>query len=771
MKAPVRRPNAQGVALAALALLVLATFAEALLPSRVFFERDIHAYWYPQRAALRAAVAEGSVPLWNPWVGFGAPFLADASAQIAYPPTWLVWPLPLPLQFEVFAVGHALVAAAGAFALARRLGLGAVAAGVAGLGYALAGPLLSALGLYHHFAGAALMPWVLWALQGLLERPGPARALVLGVVSAGQVLAGSGDLVLMTALLALGPVLLALGRRPRRAELLALARGLALASVLALGIGAVQWLPTLERALHGFRASQDLRTHAYWSLHPRSLVDLAVPRLVSDAALSPAERENLFEGREPLLANIYVGVVTLALAVLALVLRQPRAGPLALALAAFLVASLGRHTPLYAWLLEVPGLSLLRYPQKYLLPASLCLALLAASGAAAFLREWTDADRRRSRALGAGLLALALVLVAVAWPASSDQAAEPLGALKLLRSALLLALVAFFLWRRGASVSATPVLTAALLLVGALDLVAVGRGTNAVAPAALYDHRPGVLERLAGAPGRLHAAAESGACLAPGDGPAGWERSWVAALGFLDTLRPPAGVRWGLRGSYDGEFTGLGPRWAASLTAAVHARLGTPAGLRLLQLGGVEHVLFLGHGVPAGLERLETFATPLSCPLQLLRVPGALPAAFVADRERPETGDPLVTLLDPAFDPRSEVVLSGAGSAPGTGAANGIARIVSRTTDTLAVEAELAAPGVLVVNEAFDEGWRADVDGRAERVLRANGLFRAVRLAAGRHRVRFRYRPPSATAGAALSGVGAVTALALLLSLRRGARD
>jgi hypothetical protein len=766
MSEPLGWASPRGLALGGLALAVLATFAEALPSSRTFFERDIHAYWYAHRAALRSAIAEGAVPLWNPWVGFGAPFLADASSELAYPLTWLALPLPLSFQFDLFAVAHGLLAAAGAFVLARRVGLAALPGAVAGGSYALAGPLLSALGLYHHFAGAAWLPWVLWALEGLLRRPSRGRALALGGVSACQILAGSGDLVLMTALMALGRVLLELGRRPGRAALTALARGLALAAALALGIGAVQWLPTVERAVHGHRAAQDLRTRAYWSLHPRSLVDLVVPRLVSQADLSPAERELLFEGREPLLSCIYVGVVTMALAGLALTLREPPSVPLAAGLAAFTVTSLGRHTPLYAWLVEVPGFGLLRYPQKYLLPASLCLALLAAVGAAAFLRGWSASDRRRARGLAVALLLTACALVALTWPPVGGPAA-----LKLRRSALLLALASFFLWRRGGSDSASPALTAGLLLMGALDLVAVGRGTNPVAPALLYDHRPPVLERLRGTTGRIHAAAESAACLAPGTGPAGWESSWVAALGFLDTLRPPAGVRWGLRGSYDGEFTGLGPRWAAPLTETVHARLGTPEGLRLLQLGGVERVVFLGHGVPAGLERLETLETPLACPLQLLRVPTPLPPAFVVSRERPEAGDPLAALVDPLFDPRAEAVLAGAARAPGGEGGQGTARIVSRTTDTLEVEAELDVPGVLVVTEAFDEGWRAEVDGRAAEVVRANGLFRGVRLAAGRHRVRFRYRPAAALAGAAISGLGLVAAIALGVTQRRGERD
>ncbi len=754
---------------AALGALVLATFADALPASRVLFERDVHAYWHPQRAALRAAVAAGELPLWNPWVGFGAPFLADASAELAYPPTWLLLPLPLPLQFELVTIGHGLLASLGAAALARRLLHGWLPALAAGGAYALAGPVLSAASLYHHFAGAAFMPWVLWALEGLLRRTDRRSALVLGAWSAGQVLAGSGDLVLMTALVALLRVALHL-RATRGAGLAALLRPLALAAGLSLSLSAVQWLPTLERGVHGLRAAQDFRTRTYWSLHPASLVDLVVPRLVSGAPLPPSERGRLFEGREPLLSCLYLGVATLALGALALGLREPRAVPLAAGAGFFLLLSLGRHTPLYAALLELPGFALLRYPQKYLLPASLCLALLAALGAAALTRAWSDAERRRARVVAAALLALALLAV-VAGARLAEEAGGPLATLKLGRSALLAAVACLLLARRSASAAAQPRLAAAFLVLGGVDLVLVGRGTNPVAPAALYEQRPAVLDRLLAARGRVHAATESSACLAPGDGPAGFDPAAVAALGFLDTLRPPAGIRWGLRGSYDGEFTGLGPRFSAAFAEVVHTRIASEAAQRLLQLGGVEHVLYLGRTPPRGLEPVATFATTYACPLHLLRVPETLPDAYVASRELEEGSDALASVLAPGFDPRLEVVLAGGAPAAGALGSSASARVVSRGVSSLSLAADLAQPGVLVVTEAFDEGWSAEVNGRPAEVLRANGLFRAVRLGAGRHEVRFRYRPWSVRAGALLSGLGLGAVVLLAARLPRGVRD
>jgi hypothetical protein len=342
-----------------------------------------------------------------------------------------------------------------------------------------------------------------------------------------------------------------------------------------------------------------------------------------------------------------------------------------------------------------------------------------------------------------------------------------MAALKLGRSALLLSVAALLLFRRSRGAAAEPLAAVALVALGALDLVLVGRRTNPTAPAELYAHRPAVLDRIETDPGRLYASSAPG-CLAPGEARAGFDPLAVAALGFLDTLRPPSGIRFGLRGSYDGEFTGLGPRWTAAYTALVATELGSAEALRLLQLGGVSQVLFVGPQAPAGLEPVATQPSPYVCPLQLLRVPDPRPPAYVVERERVAQGDALAAVLDPGFDPTAEALLADAGAARAVvGRGGSSAQVVARTADTLDVAAEVGAPGVLVVTEAFDEGWYAEVDGRPAPVVRANGLFRAVRLDAGRHEVRFRYRPPAVLAGAAVSAAALLAAGWIAAAQRR----
>jgi uncharacterized membrane protein YfhO len=70
------------------------------------------------------------------------------------------------------------------------------------------------------------------------------------------------------------------------------------------------------------------------------------------------------------------------------------------------------------------------------------------------------------------------------------------------------------------------------------------------------------------------------------------------------------------------------------------------------------------------------------------------------------------------------------------------------------------------VADAYDEGWRARVDGVPATVLRADMAFRAVALRAGRHTVEMAYRPPDVLA----SVVVTLVSLAALLGLLRATR-
>jgi uncharacterized membrane protein YfhO len=91
--------------------------------------------------------------------------------------------------------------------------------------------------------------------------------------------------------------------------------------------------------------------------------------------------------------------------------------------------------------------------------------------------------------------------------------------------------------------------------------------------------------------------------------------------------------------------------------------------------------------------------------------------------------------------------------------------------ERVTVEATARRRGLLVLSDLYYPGWKAEVDGREVEIERVNYLMRGVPLAAGNHRVEFRYEPTSWRMGWALSlaGLGALAGL-VVAGLRRRRR-
>jgi hypothetical protein len=97
-------------------------------------------------------------------------------------------------------------------------------------------------------------------------------------------------------------------------------------------------------------------------------------------------------------------------------------------------------------------------------------------------------------------------------------------------------------------------------------------------------------------------------------------------------------------------------------------------------------------------------------------------------------------------------------------------RVVSRTPEVFVVEANLACPGLVVAGDSYYPGWRARVDGERRPVQELDSV-RAVRTAAGRHLIEFRYRPASVYWGFALTVLGFAIMAFLCRAERLSARS
>jgi hypothetical protein len=774
-------PKADRLALLALALVAVVLFREPIFQGGVFYKRDIHLIWHPQTEGFVRAVFSGALPLWDPSPAFGQPLLADPAMQVLYPPTWLNLVVRPWTYYTLFAFGHVLLSAMAFHALARRWGLSASAALAGASVWMLSGPFLSLVDLWHHFASAAWIPAVFLAAERAIETRRSRDALVLGVAIGLQILAGSADVCAMTlATLAVFVALVHADVRRWR-EAVPLAAGFALALVVAAALSSGLWLGALDLASRSSRRGLPYAVRAYWSVHPLALVETLAVGIPGRLPVSPAWRTALFEGREPFLASLYLGLPAAGLVAAAFAVRgeRRRLALMVVALGAVTFA-LGRHTPLYdAAMALLPPLRVLRYPVKATVLLAFAWAGLVALGAEAWRRP---APRRRWWLLV--VLPLAALVPPAAAAALSLQAGLPPWralldsgtptspmltslALGLRREVLLAALVlALAVWR-GLSGTRAHVLAALAVVAAVTDLALAHPRPNPVAPKALYAHKPEVLAALGdGRSTRVYSYDYT----EPGRAtrwlgridphrlerlPAGWWPDPANALGLQMSLAPQTPGRWGVRQGFDIDFRGLQAEPLAGLTRLVRVVEDRPEDLRrVLQVGAVTHVVAL-HRVAGGLLT-PVAAVPSLFPEPILveAVPEPLPRAYAVGGTRIADGIPgLMALIDPAFDPRREIVLPEGREVAAPQAFRGQARVVRETADRVELEAELSADGYVVLVDGHDPGWRVRVDGRKAALLRANVAFRAVAVPAGRHAIEMVYRPTAAVAGLVVSGI------------------
>ena len=343
------------------------------------------------------AVTAGEWPLWNPDIGFGQPLWADANTQLLYPPTWLNLFMRPWTYYTAYVMAHLLLAALGARALGLALRLRPPAATVAGLLWVACGPLLSLGEVWNQLAGAAWMPWALAAAIHAVLTGRLSWALAWGAATAAQVLAGSPEAVLITSAGALAYAVVARPWRSGEAgSPTRVARTAVVAAIVALGLSAGQWLPSLAAAAEAGRAHLPVAAQSYWSVHPVGLVQLFLPLAADALRLAPGAASMLLGGRDPLLPSLYLGLATVPLAAAAFLGERRRAAAwLLAAFAACVAVALGPHLPLHGLLTTLlPPLRALRYPVKAMPAAALCWALLCGLG----LEMWSEAapaSRRR----------------------------------------------------------------------------------------------------------------------------------------------------------------------------------------------------------------------------------------------------------------------------------------------------------------------------------------------------------------------------------------
>jgi hypothetical protein len=770
---------------AALAALVMFLYRRVLFSGDAFILRDALEFTLPAREYLGASIAQGRIPEWWDGVGLGLPFAATPTYGVVQPLAWLFTSLGAP-GADLYALFHLLLAGIGAALLAAEWGAGRLGAFVAGGTLVTSGYAASTL--FNNLSPVfAWTPFVAWATVRFVgSAAGGARArrrawAVLAACLALQLWPAEPGGVVTAGLLA-GALVLA--HSERRLRDLA---GLALASGSALVLAAAPLLPAWELLRSSERAGGlDLAKGGAWSLHPWRLVELIWPEALGRAVGASWLGDVLANTGGPGLGpswslSVFVGAPALLLAALAAAGSRRERRALAVSVA-FVVLALGVETPVYGAFRAVflPE-RLVRYPEKHLIGAIVLWAALAGVGVG---RMSGRAPPRWVVAVAATLGTIQLVLAAtLAWRpgvvaallaerlAGTAAAAGLDGTLRVISSGGLVAALATLAFAAALALAGTGWRARILAPVAAAGLVLAPlawheRAFTVLAPRALVSGTPAILSQVADArvPGARPRLLRGMSLAQRATGsPENLARYWHETASGNTAARFGFAVLPGLQA----ESTAAEVRFwtlAAGQRRGI-AEVASLAGAAWI-LGADEEV----RGLP-----LPEVARHLAFGWSLYANPSARPRAFVTGSwvRVADEDAAVVALAAPGRARRpSLVVLSGEGPAPGPGATEEATPTACEVDAARPERVELAcrAPraGYAVLLDAFAPGWTATVDGAPARVERADGVFRAVAVGPGLHRVAFRYRTPGLRLGVAISLLAWLGWLAAVLARGEG---
>ena len=288
--------NRVGPAIGLLAVLAAALTAEGLLSggAKVMSSRyqDLPQHFLPWLEFGFGEIRKGNFPFWNPRAFSGTPFFGAWESALLYPPNWLHLILSPGAAINAVIALHLFLAGLFTFLWSRRRGVSPAGSLLAGAVFMLSGPFFTRI-FAGHMPPVCAMPWaaaILWALDGLIEKPSAGWALAGAACVGLQILAGNPQFVYYTGLAALIYGGLRLRDCPRPGAGLA---GLAAVYAGGAALAAVQILPA---AAAGNRSAGRRRPRVRRPIRPAlgKFSDFSGPGVFGDLTVVPISAEAIF---------------------------------------------------------------------------------------------------------------------------------------------------------------------------------------------------------------------------------------------------------------------------------------------------------------------------------------------------------------------------------------------------------------------------------------------------------------------------------------------
>jgi len=758
---------------------IVILFREFIFSDNILFSPDMmNAGIFFRSFYVNFVLEYGHVPLWNPYIFGGLPFVDAFHGDLLYPLSILKFIGPLFRMLSYNLIIHIFLAGVFAYLCARQFKLSKVASLLSGISYMFAGYLVSMIAPWHDgkiFVTSLFPLTILFVDRGFEKRPFLNFSL-LGLVI-GLIILTPHPQMAYFSLWAISSYalfrLIVLFRKKRSIRpLIRPALLTTYAVVIGLMISAIQFYPGYYYTKNYSPRSDTKKGWEWatsWSLHEEEAFSLLIPEFVgtnTNKAKTYYWGKNYFKDNSET-----VGIVCLFAALIGLFFYRKKESYFLGGLGLFaLIYALGGNTPFFQLFFHlIPMVKSLRAPSMIMFLFSFSIAMLAGMGLQFVIdrsRHMKTAEERRFRYLLIGLPSLMLLLALLfsaagkqmigLWTslfyseAATSMVQQGISKLDMAHANLpaiqsgawlgflFTALAAACIWLYQTAKAGTYILIA-LLFVPVIDGIRFNkRFINVVDPAPYLS--PNVLSEFFKK-----------------------DTSEYRVQNFSQrssTNLPYHGIDVVV--GYHGNQL----KWYDKLLGGPSLR--NQANSRLLNLVGAKYII-----LPPNQRLPESYLGDRPTPVVLdfsagavVRNDNAFPRVFLVDEYRLfDTVDDIYSEVIAGTDNLREVVYleeyPGIGLSPDSLSTDSV-WIIDYKNDSVLIGLQCTQNHILVMTDNIYEAWHAYLDGQPTKILRAYGSFRAVSVPAGTRNVLFKYESDRYTTGRLITWL---TSLYLMIAI------
>lgn len=373
------------------AVLTLIYFQDAVFKNLLLAVGDGLLEFYPLKVVFMDMVKEGALPLWNPYMFIGFPFMASMQAGAFYPLNWLLLPFSPESAFNLSIFAHISLSGYFMFLYVRLIVAKDFPSVMAGVVFAFLGFISAHLHQPPIQATAAWLPLILYFIEKLRITFDIRYSLLGGIAIAFQVYAGHPQTLLLSGMLIFLYVIF-------HGLHMGISRGFKflLKSLISAGVGIALSLPqliaTFELTNVAFRAELSYEIFSQLSMPFHMLVGLIFPFF-----------------REPMIG--FIGILPFVIACIA-IFKEWRSNlhvrVFGIIAVISLLLSLGANIPpLHKLMYHVPAYNLFRAPVRHLYEFDFALTVIFAFG----ISRLMETGGKAKSGLVPKLIMIALLLI------------------------------------------------------------------------------------------------------------------------------------------------------------------------------------------------------------------------------------------------------------------------------------------------------------------------------------------------------------------------